>query len=342
MDSILSSCRAFTFVYLDDILVFSDSADSHISHLNQVLETLSTNGLFLNKAKCSFAKTKVDFLGHTVGVDGVDVMESKVEAIKKLPLPNTRKELKRVIGMINYYHRFIPNLAEVMAPLNEISGGSKASNRAIIKLTDGQIKAYHDTIALLVEAATISYEDHTKPLILFTDASDSHVGAVLEQEGGKGEMRPLAFFSKKLPPFKQVRSTFYKELRGVYLSLKHFQSRILGRSLIIRTDSKSVERAITNEMGNHSPAEQRWICAIKEFNPIVRHIDGHDNVVADSLSRPPQSAMHVRAYYHDSDFIYMSESEAEDSESDYDDLGGEEEIIGCSFIMINREVIAAF
>ena len=238
-----------------------------------------------------------------------------------------------------------------MAPLNEISGGSKASNRAIIKLTDGQIKAYHDTIALLVKAATISYEDHTKPLVLFTDASDSHVGAVLEQEGRNGGMQPLAFFSKKLPPFKQVRSTFYKELRGVYLSLKHFQSRILGRSLIIRTDSKSVERAIKNEMGNHSPAEQRWICAIKEFNPIVRHIDGHDNVVADSLSRPPQSAMHVRAYNQDSDFVYTSESEAEDSESDYGDLDGEEEILGSplnevigenttSFNMINREVIA--
>ena len=164
-------------------------------------------------------------------------------------------------------------------------------------------------------------------------------------------MQPLAFFSKKLPPFKQVRYTFYKELRGVYLSLKHFQSRILGRSLIIRTDSKSVERAITNEMGNHSPAEQRWICAIKEFNPIVRHIDGHDNVVANSLSRPPQSAMHVRAYNQDSDFVFTSESEAEDSESDYGDLDGEEEILGSpfnevigenttSFNMINREVIA--
>ena len=86
-----------------------------------------------------------------------------------------------------------------MAPLNEISGGSKASNRAIIKLTDGQIKAYHDTIALLVKAATISYEDHTKPLVLFTDASDSHVGAVLEQEGRNGGMQPLAFFFKEAP-----------------------------------------------------------------------------------------------------------------------------------------------
>ena len=274
MDNIMLSCRSFTFIYLDDILVFSDSEKSHIAHLEQVLQTLSKNGLFLNRAKCSFAKTRVDFLGHTVGVDGVDVMEAKVEAIKKLPLPRTRKELKRFIGMVSYYHKLIPNLAKVMAPLTEISGGPKASNRKIIKFTGGQTKAYQETKAMLVAAVTINYEDHTKPLILYTDASDSHVGAVLEQEGKYGEMRPLAFFSKKLPPSKQVRHTFYKELRGVYLALKHFQSRVLGRSLIIRTDSKSVERAITNEVANQSPAEQRWICAIKEFNPTVKHIEG--------------------------------------------------------------------
>ena len=101
-----------------------------------------------------------------------------------------------------------------MAPLNEISGGSKASNRAIIKLTDGQIKAYHDTIALLVEAATISYEDHTKPLILFTDASDSHVGAVLEQEGGKGEMRPLAFFQRSSLRLSKYVLLFIRNFAG--------------------------------------------------------------------------------------------------------------------------------
>ena len=140
---------------------------------------------------------------------------------------------------------------------------------------------------------------------------------------------PKAFFLKRLPPFNQVRFTFYKELLGVYLSLKHLRSRILGRSLIIRTDSKSVERAITNEVANQSPAEQRWICAIKEFNPIVRHIDGQDNVVADSLSRPPQSAIHVRTYNQNSDYVYTSQSDAEDSESEYSDSGSEE-IIGSS------------
>ena len=92
---IVSCPQAFTFVYLDDILVFSDSADSHILHLKQVLETISTSGLFLNKEKCSFAKTKVDFLGHTVGVDGVSVMESKIEAIKNYPYQKHAQRVKK-------------------------------------------------------------------------------------------------------------------------------------------------------------------------------------------------------------------------------------------------------
>ena len=223
MDHTFELCRDFCFIYLDDILIFSKTKNEHIAHLKQVLKTLEKNGLYLNANKCAFAKSNIDFLGHCIGVNGVNVIETKVEAIKKLPLPRTRRELKRFLGMVNYYHRHIPKIAEVMAPLNEISGGSKASNRAKLELKDDQIRAYHDTIATLAEAATLNYEDHDKPLVLFTDTSDTHVGAVLEQEGDKGEMKPLAFSSKKLPLSKQVRSTFYKELRDVYLSLKHFR-----------------------------------------------------------------------------------------------------------------------
>jgi len=327
MDDTFADCEEFTFIYLDDVLIFSSSESEHIAHLKKVLQALSKNGLYLNISKCSFAKLNITFLGHRIGVDGIDVLESKIEAVKNLPIPRTRRELKRFLGMINYYHRHIPKIAEVMAPLNEISGGSKASNRAKLELNDAQIKAYHDTIATLAEATTLAYERHDKPLILFSDASDTHVGASLEQEGDEGEMKPLAFFSKKLPPSKQSRSTFYKELRGVYLSLKHFQSRVLGRELIIRTDSKAVERAITNEVGDQSPYARRWICAIKEFNPVVKHIDGRDNVVADSLSRPPTAALYVRVQREDSDYAYTSESDASDSEIDSDSSDCEEPVI---------------
>ena len=93
----------------------------------------------------------------------------------------------------------------------------------------------------------------------------------------KGERRPLAFFSKRLSELKRVRSTFYKELRALYVSIKHFQSRIIGRKLIIRTDSQAVEKAVNNPLGNQSPTEQRYIATIKEYKPTAIHIGGKDN-----------------------------------------------------------------
>ena len=114
----------------------------------------------------------------------------------------------------------------------------------------------------------------------------------------------------------------------MYLALKHFQSRVLGRTLIIRTDSKSVERAIINEIGNQSPAEQRWICAIKEFNPIIRHIDGQKNVVADSLSRPPQAKiMYAKVCKENSEYAYTSESDKSSNDSEDYSIVDEEPLI---------------
>ena len=339
MQSILANCCEFTFVYLDDILIFSKSKNDHLNHLRKIFQTLHNNGLYLNMKKCVFAQHRLDFLGHSVGIDGVDVLQSKIKAIKELPRPTNRKELKRFLGLCNYYHRHIPKLAETTAPLSEISGGPKSTNRKPLHLNETQIKSYNDTLATLSKAVTLAFEDHEKPLIVCSDASDSHVGAVLEQEGKNGEKRPLAFFSKKLPVLKTVRSTFFKELRALYLSLKHFQSRIIGRQLFVKTDSLSVAKAINNPIGNQSPIEQRYIAAIKEFNPTVSHITGNENKVADALSRPPLvTAMYVEASHEDSDYIYTSEEDTEDSLSDYPSSESEEEIITSEFL--NKEEIA--
>ena len=339
MDNILIHCTGFVYVYLDDILIYSETESDHLRHLRTVLQTLFNNGLYLNKKKCVFAKSKLEFLGHSIGVNGVDVLNSKIEAIKQLPMPTNRKELKRFIGMTNYYYKHLPRLAETTAPLNEISGGPKRSNKTRITLNEVQIKAYQDTLAILANAATLAFENHAIPLILYSDASDTHVGSVLEQEGEDGVRRPLAYFSKKLPPLKRVRSTFYKELRALYLSLKHFQSRIIGRELIVRTDSQSVEKAINKPIGDQSPMEQRYIAAIKEYNPTVKHIAGANNLVADTLSRPPQvTTMHVGIRLEESDHNYIPDTDSTESVSDSDSTDSEEELITAEYL--NRTEIA--
>ena len=198
---------------MDDILIYSYNEQEHIHHVNAVLKVLSKNGLFLNVDKTTFAQSKLEFLGHIIGVDGIDVQSSKIAAIREYPMPITRKDLRRFIGMVNYYHAFVPKLAEITSPLSGISGGPKKTNHTILKLDDIQVKAFENTKVALANAATLSFENQMKPLVLFSDASDSHVGAVLEQEGKKGEMVPLAFFSRSIPIAKRVRCTYYKELR---------------------------------------------------------------------------------------------------------------------------------
>ena len=329
-------------MYLDDILIFSKTEEDHLMHVKEVLKVLSRNGLFLNTSKSTFAKPQLEFLGHSIGVNGIDVLNTKVQAIREYPMPITRKDLKRFLGLINYYHKFVPKMAEITAPLNEISGGPKKTNRTILRLTETQVQSFERTKFALAEAATLEYEDHGKPLILSSDASDTHVGAVLEQEKEEGKMVPLAFFSKCLPRLSRVRSVFYKELRALSLSMKHFHARILGRKLIVRSDSLALVNAVKNDLKDQLPSEQRYLQRIKEYDPEIIHIPGSENHVADALSRPPQiTSMHLRRrqYESDSDYEEILDSESDvEEELQYESVDDSEEVIGQE--SVNRESIA--
>ena len=304
MECILSPCTQFTFVCLDDILVFSSSESEH---LKIVFQTLDENCLYLNKKKYVFAKSKINFLGHSVGTEKIDILEEKVKTTRELPMPENRRELKRFLGMLNYYFNHIPRLAETTKILSEVSGGPKSSNITRLQLSDAQKKSYHDTIDTVANASPLEFEHHGKPLIIYCDASDNHIGAVLGEKRDDGERRALAFFIKRLSAFKRVRSTFYKELRALYVNIKHLQSRIIGKKLIIRTDSQVVEKALNNLLGNQSPKEQRYIAAIKEYNLTVIHVRGKDNQVAVYLSRPPSPIVsHARTYLKDPNYSCSS------------------------------------
>ena len=118
MDSVLRELP-FLFVYLDDILVASASKSQHLAHLRTLFERLSQHGLIVNPAKCQFGLSVIDFLGHRVTRDGAAPLPSKVEAVAQFPRPLTVKSLQEFLGMVNFYHRFIPRAAQLTRPLNE-------------------------------------------------------------------------------------------------------------------------------------------------------------------------------------------------------------------------------
>ena len=123
MDGILRDVP-FAFVYLDGVLVSGPSSQDHLQHLRQLFQLLSTNDLVINKTKCAFRFDKLDFLGHHVSADGITPLPDRIVALRRRDPPSDRTSLQRFLGMVNYYHRFLPDIAAVLAPLHAQASGN--------------------------------------------------------------------------------------------------------------------------------------------------------------------------------------------------------------------------
>ena len=268
------------YPYLDDILVASPDATTHLSHLEALFARLAEHNVTLNTDKCEFGRSSMAFLGHFIDDHGIKPLDDKVDAIRSFPLPETVTALRRFHGMLNYYRRFIPRCAHVLQPLTD----SLRGNAKRLHLTEEAVDAFNKSKQLLADAVFLSYPNATAPLSLAVDASNTAAGAVLQQLKNKS-WQPLAFFSKRFSKTEQNYSTFGRELLAIYLSVKHFRHAVEGRDFTIFTDHKPLTTAIASTIDRHSPREARHLDFVAQFSTDIRHISGVDNVVPDALSR---------------------------------------------------------
>ncbi|KAJ8399523.1 hypothetical protein AAFF_G00409340 [Aldrovandia affinis] len=150
----------------DDILIASATEEEHLSHLRVLFTRLSQHGLIVNPAKCLFGRGTIEFLGHRVTCEGAVPLPSKVEAVAAFPRPLTARSLREFIGMVTFYHRFIPRAAHTLRPLYEALKG-KSPNQAI-EWTAEQEGAFKDTKAALAQAAMLAHPSHTAPIAITT------------------------------------------------------------------------------------------------------------------------------------------------------------------------------
>ena len=287
MDSVLRGLPS-TFVYIDDILVASGSPEQHLQDLTAVLQRLADHGLMIRPEKCSFGQSSIEFLGHHVDSNGIRPLESKTRAIREYPLPHTPQELRKFLGMINYFHRFLPNIASVLQPLHVMANIRPASSS--LDWSDSCLSAFAKAKDLLAEATTLTHPVEGTPLVLSTDASEVGVGAALEQWKG-GKWQPLGFFSRHLSKAETRYSAFDRELLAAYLAVRHFRHVIEGRSCTLLTDHQPLISAVRKVGDPWSSRQQRHLASIAEYLSDVRHRKGKDNVVADALSRAPVDAV---------------------------------------------------
>ncbi len=273
-------CRdlGFVFVYLDDILVASATAEEHLQHLRTLFQRLSDHGLVINPAKCEFGKKEVNFLSHTISAAGIRPHISRVDAVCTFPLPHDKPSLHRFVGLVNYYHRFVPHCAEILQPLHQVLAADN------FLWTEACNKAFKTAKRSLSEAVMLIHPQPNAPTCITTDASNQAVGAVLEQFID-GQWKPISFFSRKLHQAELNYSAFDRELLAIYLAVRHFQYFLEGRSFHINTDHKPLTFVLQCAADRRSPRQARHLAFISEFTTDIRHITGRANTVADALSR---------------------------------------------------------
>ena len=278
--------RGFDFVFslIDDILIASPDEQTHAKHLRLVFERLDKFGLRINHAKCIFATEKVDFLGYEVSQKGLKPTAVKIDAIRNYQVPTSATQLRRFLGMINFYHRFISNCAKLQQPLTRLLTGHAKNSRKQLEWNPDSQEAFILLKEALSNATLLAHPNPSAKLSLVCDASDNAMGAVLQQDVDNAK-EPLCFFSRSFSQSQKKYSTYDRELLAIYSAIKHFKYLLEGRDFTIFTDHKPLIYAFQQNLDKTSPRQTRQLLYIAEFTTDIQFISGRDNVVADAMSR---------------------------------------------------------
>lgn len=291
-DILRENIGTFVQVYMDDVIIYSETAADHLVHLEWVLRVLKDANMRVSKEKSEFFKNSIEFLGFIVSRDGIQTCPDKIAAISNFPEPNTLFHIRSFLGLAGYYRRFIKSFATIAKPLTDILKGeygtiSAGKSKGVkICLDAEQRKAFHNLRRVLAsEDVILPYPDFNKSFELTTDASSSGLGAVLSQ-GGK----PVTMISRTLQDREINFATNERELLAIVWALKKLRNFLYGtKNLIIYTDHQPLTFAVSDK--NTNAKLKRWKAFIDEHNAKIVYKPGKDNYVADALSRQAINAL---------------------------------------------------
>lgn len=292
-------------VFLDDLIVYSDTLEEHESRLVNVLGRLREYGLKLSLDKCKFFQTEVRYLGHIVSREGVKTDPEKIRALKTWPRPPNLKELKSFLGFSGYYRRFIKDYSKIVKPLTNLTAGYPPQRKGIKVATGGQYfntkepfnecwsqecqEAFKTIIDRLTSAPILGFADSKLPYTLHTDANTTGLGAALYQEQD-GQTRVIAYASRGL----SRSESRYPAHKLEFLALKwaiveKFHDYLYESQLTVVTDNNPLTYLLTT--AKLDAASYRWLAALSTFTFNIKYRAGKHNMDADGLSRRPHDVL---------------------------------------------------
>lgn len=267
-----------TFPYLDDFIIATNEFDQHIDTLDRVSAKLNEGELKISATKSKFCMKAIKYLGHILDKDGIKPDPEKIEPILSYPAPKSVKEVRRLMGMVGWYRRFIKDFSTLTAPITELL----KQNQMRFSWSDAANDAFERLKRALVSTPILATPDYTLPFVVQTDASDVGIGAVLTQVID-GEERVIAYMSRKLTGAERKYHVTERECLAVLAAVEKFRPYIEGVSFTVITDHASLQwlqnlKDPTGRLG-------RWALRLQGHTFDLIHRKGALNVVPDALSR---------------------------------------------------------
>ncbi|KAG8734303.1 hypothetical protein FRC10_011771 [Ceratobasidium sp. 414] len=294
----------FMFVYLDDIIIFSDTAEEHEKHVKMVFDVLRKEKLYLSPHKMQLFAERLEILGHVITCEGISMDPHKVDTIEKWKTQTSKEQLASFLGAVGY---LAPNCAGIRIPMGVLSRRASATQTWRWEATEQ--RAFSEIQRIVsdhkdLNRVALDYSPGAPPINLTTDACCTGASGVVSQGEDLKTAKIVAFWSGKFTATQQNYPVHEQELLAIKESLERFKNLLQGVKIRVFTDHKALEFFHTQK--KLSARQTRWLEKINEFDIEVKYIPGETNVLADALSRmysdePEGIVRHKSEYVHDAD-----------------------------------------
>lgn len=266
-------------IFINDICVYSPTLEAHIEHLKLLFDVFEKYNLKLKWAKCEFAKSSVEFLGHVVDTRGIRPTKRNVQKLLDMTRPTDTSGIKSFLATANFYRRALKDAASVALPLTRL-----LKKEAKFVWSEEQEEAFTLLKKMLSEAPLMAYPDPAQKQILTTDGSCSGLGVILSQspDGSIKDETVIGYASRTLRGPEIRYSASHVEAFAVVWGVNYFRHYLEGRHWILRTDHSSLKFIFSNL--KPSPKLMRWSAAVMAHDYTIQWIRG-DIMPSDSLSR---------------------------------------------------------
>ena len=269
--------------YVDDICIFTNTWDEHLILLEEVLQILKDNNLTVSPSKLKIGKTEIEFLGHKFENGQVKPTQHLHKKILEIQTPKTKKHVRALLGLFNYYSKFIPNYSQIVRPIIDLT---KKFQPNIVNWTDQCEKSFKILIDAFSKEPILETIQKDDDIIIACDASKSGLGACIYKKvivDSEIVYKPAYYVSRALT--KSERNFSVIELEGlciVYAVLK-FQYYLLGRQFTILTDHKPLVNFNVSNVNNKRI--NKYALLLSDYKFQIKSIVGKDNHLPDVLSR---------------------------------------------------------